>query len=170
MKKEILLRAVKLIYPEIKDGYYYNPLISGLVWENLEYVEPTLEQFQSKESEAILIEAKELKKIEINSQRDNIKSKNLFHKVGDEDHYFQRDIISNLAFLNAISGDTAVVGWVTAENKIIDISKSELISICDHIRNRDTRETILARKRKDLLETITTLEEVEAFDITQIIL
>jgi len=114
--------------------------------------------------------AKTIKKAEINALRDTRMAKDIPHKVNGIDHLFQRNIASNLAWINYLesSSEVAVSNWVTANNSIIDISQSDLISICAHIRDRDMQAVVQARRSKDLLETLTTIEEVQAFDINQV--
>jgi len=118
----------------------------------------------------VLERAKAVKKAEINALRDARMAKDVHHKVGGKDHLFQRNITTNLAWINYLESGSqvAVTNWVTADNSIIDISQSDLVSICAHIKDRDTQAVVQARKSKDLLETLTTIEEVEAFDINQV--
>ena len=126
-----------------------------------EYVEPY---------DVLLKQSKAAKKIQINILRDARMAKDIFHKVNGKNYLFQRNITANLAWINYLESesDVAVTSWVTADNSIIDISKNDLVSICAHIRDRDTQAVVQARKSKDLLETLTTIEEVEAFDINQV--
>lgn len=127
------------------------------------------QEFQKPEAQ-LIAEAKAAKKEQINNQRDANIARNVFYKINNQDHHFQRDIMANLAWVNNIEAmdDVAVSNWVTADNAIVSLNKADLLSICNHIRQRDTNEVIQARKRKDALYSLSTLAEVEAFDISQI--
>ena len=118
----------------------------------------------------LLQKVKDSKKEAINVQRDTNMAKNTLHRVAGKDHYFQRNVSANLAWLNTIdsSDNIAVTNWVTADNSIVDLTKTDLISICSHIRDRDTMEVIQARKRKDAVLALTSIKKVESYDITQI--
>jgi len=130
-----------------------------------------LEKPSFNPTEVKLEEAKEKKKTAINNQRDLEIKKDILHSIDNKDYYFQRDIVSQLAFINAIQSlsDVAIEDWITSDNTIVDINKADLISICNHIRLRDSQEIVQARKRKDAVELLETIEEVEAYDIIQII-
>lgn len=126
-----------------------------------------------KESEILAYElekAKEVKKSQINKQRDNNKNENILFAIDNEDYYFQRDIVSQLAFVNAIvsSDDIAISSWITADNSVVEITKSDLISICAHIKQRDDVEHYQARKRKDAVNALESIEAVENYDITTV--
>jgi hypothetical protein len=128
-------------------------------------------QVSDKEKSNIdLQKAKENKKAEINKQRDLARDKDISHTVNGKIYKFQRDIVDQLAFINSIVSmtDTAVDGWVTSDNSIVDLSKSDLISICNHIRLRDGNEVKQARKRKDAVNALTTISEVENYDINTV--
>ncbi len=185
-----IIEAIQKIYPTIKGGFIYwetqpnvcpetgnylgercweNP-IDGLAWENTEFEKPTWEQIEEKLIDVDLEAAKAIKRKEINGLRDSRMAKDVCHKVGGKDYLFQRNITANLAWINYLESgsEVAVTNWVTADNSIIDISQSDLVSICAHIRDRDTQAVVQARRSKNLLETLTTIEEVEAFDINQV--
>lgn len=124
-------------------------------------------EFSEKE---LLEKAKSTKIAQINAQRDANMAKNTLHRVDGKDHYFQRNVAANLAWLNTIDGsdDIAVTNWITADNCIVDLTKADLVSICSHIRDRDTMEVIQARKRKDAVKLLTSVKKVESYDITQV--
>ena len=121
--------------------------------------------------EELLQNAKDKKKAEINALRDLNKSKNIQYAIGGISYFFQRDIMSNMAFINNIASanDIAISGWVTAENLIVNITKYDLTEICALISERDSHESVQGRLRKDALKTLNTVEEVEDFDIKQIL-
>lgn len=171
--------AIKAIYPDFTNySYCYtkpcgSPLdnpIDGLIWKNTEFEKPTWEQIEEKLTNIELEAAKVVKKAQINAIRDNRMAKDIHHKINGKDYLFQRNITANLAWINYLESgsEVAVTNWVTADNSIIDISQSDLVSICAHIRDRDTQAVVQARRSKNLLETLTTIEEVEAFDINQV--
>ena len=71
MKSESIIKAIKLIYPQIQGGFVYwetqsngkpweNP-IDGLVWENTQYPKPTWAQIEPLLAEIELQKAKEAK-------------------------------------------------------------------------------------------------------------
>ena len=167
-------KAIKLIYPQIEGGYVFgeNPInpADGLIWENTELEKPTWEQIERKLADIDLENVKAIKKAQINALRDTRMAKDILGKVNGKDYYFQRNVTANLAWVNYLesSKDIVVTNWVTADNKIIDINQNDLVSICTHIRDRDTQAVIQARKCKDALEKLSTLAEVEAFDINQV--
>lgn len=175
-----VIEAIKKIYPEINGGFVYwetkycgtpwDHPSEGLIWENETFPKPSWEQIESNIYKTEIEEAKLKKKNEINALRDARMAKDVFHKVNGKDYYFQRNITANLAWINYLesSNDIAVTNWVTADNKIIDINQTDLISICAHIRDRDTQAVVQARRAKDALEKLTTLKEIEDFDINQV--
>lgn len=175
-----IIEAIKLIYPQIEGGFSYwktkydgsewENASDGLKWENPQFEKPSWDLILAKEAIVKLNEAKKTKCEKINSQRDSNISKNVAHEVQGQTYSFQRSITSQLAWVNAVESmeDIALENWVTADNQIISLSKQDLISICRHIRLRDTTETIQARKRKDAVNALSSIEEVESFDITQI--
>jgi hypothetical protein len=118
------------------------------------------------EAYALLISyLKEEKKSEINAQRDVNVSRSVLCKIGGNDHYFQRDIKAQLVWKTAKKSGTTYK-WITEGNEIVTLSVSDIESICNHIDLRDTIEHLQARKRKDAVNLLTTVEEVEAYDIT----
>ena len=175
-----VVEAIKLIYPGITGGFSYwetkydgsewKDPADGLKWENLDFERPSWDLILTKKSELELSEKKLAKCREINAQRDSNISKNVAHEVQGQTYSFQRSITSQLAWINAVESmeDIALENWVTADNQIISLSKQDLISICRHIRFRDTTEVTQARKRKDAVNALSSIEEVESYDITQI--
>jgi len=113
----------------------------------------------------LILHLKEEKKATINAQRDSNKLRSVLCKIGENDHYFQRDIKAELVWKTAKkSGKT--YKWITEGNEIVTLSVSDIESICNHIDLRDTIEHLQARKRKNAVNLLTTAEEVEAYDIT----
>ena len=89
-------------------------------------------QYRDKTQEELgadLERAKVSKINEINIQRDFNKEQDILHSVGGKDEYFDRNIVSNLAWLNNASADQAAI-WVTKENHEVELTKSDFISIC----------------------------------------
>ena len=151
--------------------------VAGMQWVDCDtsievgyyYVDDQFKKYL-KSDEEILLEIKKERRGLINEQRDDNRDKDVLHSIGGVDHYFQRDIISNLAWINNIQSmdDVAVSRWATSDNIFVDLTKSDLLSICSHIRERDSEEVYQARKRKDAIEDMETIEEIESYDITTI--
>jgi len=148
-----------------QQDFYYKQIVEWV--ENGGIIAP---EFTKEE---LLANAKATKKAEINALRDVNNSINLKHTIKkntpeESEHYFQRGITSKLALALASSSDT-ITEWVDANNIIVELTKDEVIAICAHISSRDTTEVKLARKRKDAVQVLTTIEEVKAFDINKVI-
>lgn len=176
-----IVKSIQNIYPEIKGGFIYwhskydgTPLDKpedGLRWDNPSFAKPSWDMIKQHSDILDLKETKDKKELEIDSKRDAELAKNILQRINNVDCYFQRDIASNLAWHNAIQGmksDDVLGLWVVADNSIVEVKKSDFINICAHIQERDTREIIQARLRKNAVNALTTIEEVEAFDITQV--
>jgi len=115
----------------------------------------------------LLEEAKKAKKKEINLQRDNNVNKPYKFVKDGKTYCLSRSIRNELAWLRFASKETAVP-WITDENEIIEINKTEFKSISIHLGDRDTNEFIQARLRKNIVDALTDITEVENYDITQI--
>lgn len=85
MKGNLVLEAIKIIYPSIQGGFVYwetqsnnepwqNP-IDGLVWENTQYLKPTWNQIEPLLSEIELKKAKEVKIAQLKINLDNASKK-----------------------------------------------------------------------------------------------
>ena len=154
----------------INDGESFAPFNSSLELEIQEWIAAGgIVEPEFTESE-LLQKVKDSKIQEINKQRDVNLNKNVSQTINGAIYQFQRSITSQLAWVNAVESmeDIALENWVTADNQIISLSKQDLISICCHIRFRDTTEVTQARKRKDAVNALSSIEEVESYDITQI--
>jgi len=117
--------------------------------------------------ELLISNLKAEKKAEINSQKETNISRSVLCKLGGIDHYFQRDVKAELSWKSAKkSGKT--YQWVTEGNTIVVLSELDIESICNHIDDRDTTESIQARKRKDALLLLKDAQAIEAFDIAQV--
>lgn len=169
----MLIETVK----EIQDIYLINSSISVPKDPKNKYFQEVIDWIASGgivqpefTDEELLQKAKDIKKLEINKQRDEAIDKDVLHTVGESDYYFQRSITAQLAWINAAQtmDDIVVNSWITASNAVVDLSKEDLISICNHIRLRDATEYFQARKRKDAVLALTTIEEVNDYDITQV--
>jgi hypothetical protein len=123
-----------------------------------------------------LKEVIELKKAEINKQRnDAIEAPYKFTKNGKV-YLLSRSIRSELAWLKFCGKDT-LVPWITDDNSEVEINKSEFKVITTHLGDRDTGEVLQARRRKNAVMAIKpsktktieeAIKEVEEFDIEQI--
>jgi hypothetical protein len=169
-----IINAIKKIYPLCR-GYAYfetkndgtaweNP-IDGLVWENTQFLKPTWQQIETKLNDIKLDEVREIKKAEINAQRNRNMSASVLHTKNGVDHYLQSNVLSRISWLENGNKDIETE-WVTDENEIITITKSDFKSISKRLGVRDTQEAVLGRKRKDAVEKLITVEAIEAYDIT----
>ena len=85
MNGNTILKAIKLIYPQIEGGYSFwenhaNPS-DGLVWENTQYPKPDWEDIQALIPQIELQEAKEAKLAQLKVNLDN-ESKKPFSLIG----------------------------------------------------------------------------------------
>ena len=85
MNGNTILKAIKLIYPQIEGGYSFwenhaNPS-DGLVWENTQYPKPDWEDIQALIPQIELQEAKEAKLAQLRVNLDN-ESKKPFSLIG----------------------------------------------------------------------------------------
>jgi hypothetical protein len=127
------------------------------------------------EIDAILLqEAKDSKKTEIKALRDAEFQKPLQIR-SNPDIYLKPQPQTNI-FLAAYSmADGAIKEWKPCDidgvmqDGFIEVTKEELISASNHYEERKTLEYNQCHKRIDAIEALTTIEEVEAFDINQII-
>ena len=115
MKGNLVLEAIKIIYPSIQGGFVYwetqsnnepwqNP-IDGLVWENTQYLKPTWEQIEPLFAEIELQDAKEAKITQLKINLDNA-SKKPFPLIG----------------VKQIDKDGKVIGTVNAFYNIQDFN------------------------------------------------
>ena len=115
MNSNLIIKAIKLIYPQIESGYAYwetqsnnepweNPT-DGLVWENQEYSKPTWAQIEPLLAEIELQDAKEAKLAQLRVNLDN-ESKKPFSLIG----------------VKQIDKDGKVIGTVNAFYNIQDVN------------------------------------------------
>lgn len=130
---------------------------------NLKWIKPTKEEIFNEIYRLDLIEAKKLKKQEIDNNRDILKNKSIEYTLNGIIYNFQRDIQSQLSFVTAISAtyEEIVLKWITEENHIVDVTKEDLINICVLIKNRDTAIYLNARNLKDHLFGLNSILEIE---------
>ena len=109
MNGNTILKAIKLIYPQIEGGYSFwenhaNPS-DGLVWENTQYPKPDWEDIQALIPQIELQEAKEAKLAQLKVNLDN-ESKKPFSLIG----------------VKQIDKDNKVIGTVNALYNIQDVN------------------------------------------------
>ena len=114
-----------------------------------------------------LIKAKLAKCAEINTQRDIEVTKPYKMTIDGKEHLFQVSINNDIAWIRNGDKDTST-DWITVYNEIISLTKLDYKNITSHMGARSTTQHILARKRKDKVLSLSTVEEVEDYDITQI--
>lgn len=115
MRGNLVLEAIKIIYPSIQGGFVYwetqsngepwQNLIDGLVWENQEYLKPTWAQIEPLLVQIELQKAKESKIAQLKANLDN-ESKKPFSLIG----------------VKQIDKDGKVIGTVNAFYNIQDVN------------------------------------------------
>lgn len=117
--------------------------------------------------------AKESKKAEVKALRATSLSADLLAKVIDgKSYYVKTDPEINLFQSAILLADDATRVWgcyVDGVKELIELTKSDLLNIAHHYEERKNQEYNLCDKRRAEINTLSTIEEVEAFDITQII-
>jgi hypothetical protein len=131
-----------------------------------------------------LNEVKDFKKQEINSLRDLNLTKTTPQTVGSnytleisgENKIFQvpsnlkSELESRIGYLkrqkvNGVNNPTAT--WIAEDNIICDLTIADFTALLDHVIYRTDFQFKQARLKKDALEALTTVEEIEAFDINE---
>jgi len=190
-----IVEAIRLIYPDIQGGFTYweteyncnnwqNP-VDGLVWENNNYPKPSWSQITEKINQLSLINAKKDKISKINNQRDSrliqntpqtlnvYQGTNLVSKQFQVNPacYAQWNARIKLLEERKASGEqNPTYPWIALDNEIYDLTLNDFKSLLSHLVDRENTEHIQARLRKDAVNVLTTIQEVEAFDITQILI
>jgi hypothetical protein len=189
-----IIKVIKEIYPEIESGFSYwetkydgSPLenpIDGLVWENKEYAKPTWGQIETKLRLVQLQEAKEAKKLEAEQfKKDQFGL--LLQVRSNPDYYLKPSPKENIFLASSDMAESATKLWRALDsggnrlfnidedgNKLsplfLELTKSELSNVSSHYEERKTA----AYHQFDLKafhidEILTTIEEVESFDVTK---
>ena len=108
-----------------------------------------------------LQDAKALKKTEVNAKRSTATLKPTFYNGSSYDPIFLLDIDSGVDRMS----DTATKLIITEENTEENLTKAELISRITHLRNRNTTLVQGGRIMKDAIESLTTVEDVNAYTV-----
>jgi hypothetical protein len=160
-------------------GYSINEDYDSLVWNDDNAVsKPSKQDLQDMWYDVLLTIAQNEVIGQINAKRDLDLSKDVLGEAEGKQYYFQRNLTAEIAWLNnrILSGDIisnediVTESWITSTNEIISLTKLELINICSHLRDRDNLLRIQARKHKDRVLALTTLEEVSSYDINEVII
>ena len=127
-----------------------------------------------------LKEVIELKKAEINKQREMIRNSLTDFTKDEKEYFFDRGILSrqSMAMAAITLGGNDTIDWVTDDNSIVSLTNEEILSICSHITSTDEREYKFARLRKNEIIALgevkegdsveERLTEVENYDITKV--
>jgi hypothetical protein len=151
----------------------------SLIWYDDNTVsKPSKQDFQDMWDDVLLIIAQNEVIEQINTKRDLDLSKDVLGEAEGKQYYFQRNLTAEIAWLNnrILSGDIisnediVTESWITSTNEIVSLTKLELINICSHLRDRDNLLRIQARKHKDRVLALTTLEQVSSYDINEVII
>lgn len=178
-----IIKAIQKIYPNIDGGITYweskydgSALDSpedGLIWENEIYSKPSWLEIEDALIEIALEEAKTAKKEEIIKARNSAFAKPL-HTRSNPDLYLRPQPQVNI-FLAAYSmSDGATKEWAPCDKDgniqdlEVEFTKEELVSASNHYEERKTTQYNQARKRCRAVDALTTIEEVEAYDITTV--
>lgn len=158
-------------FPEAK--YSTSEDYDSLIWHADNTVsKPSKQNLQDMWDDVLLIIAKNEVIEQINAKRDLALSKDILGTAESKSYYFQRSIQAELSWVNKIAqdDDIAVNSWITSTNEIVSLTKLELVNICSHLRDRDALLYIQARKHKDRVLALTTLEELSSYDINEAII
>lgn len=145
----------------------------SLIWYDDNTVsKPSEQELYDMWDDVLLIIAKKEVIEKINAKRDLALSKDILGMAESKSYYFQRSIQAELSWVNKIAqdDDIAVNSWITSTNEIVSLTKLELVNICSHLRDRDALLYIQARKHKDRVLALTTLEELSSYDINEAII
>ena len=116
--------------------------------------------------------AKESKKTEVKALRAASLSADLLAKVIDgKSYYVKTDPEINIFQSAILLADNASRTWgcyVDGEKELVELFKSELLNIAHHYEERKNQEYNLCDKRRAEIDTLSTIEEVEAFDINKV--
>jgi hypothetical protein len=151
-------------YKSIPEPYVEIEDIEQINDKQMCVIDGVYQEFIKPDSE-LLKDAKAKKKSEINDQRNKNMSASVLYRKNGVDHYLQSNVLSRISWLENGNKDIETE-WVTDENEIITITKSDFKSISKHLGARDTQEAVLGRKRKDAVEKLTNIKDVEKYDIT----
>lgn len=169
-------------FPEAK--YSTGEDYDSLIWHNDNTVsKPSKQDLQDMWDDVLLIIAKEEVIEQIHAKRDLALSKDVLGMAEGKQYYFQRRLYAEIAWLNNLmldailngktiisDNDVFIKNWITSTNEIVSLTKSELVNICSHLRERDDLLVIQARKHKDRVLALTTLEELSSYDINEAII
>lgn len=123
-------------------------------------------------NEELLNKAKEIKKTQIKNLRSTNLGKNLFAKTVDGvDFYVKTDPEINLFQSAILMSDNGIRLWgcYSSNGKaLLSFSKEELLNIASHYETRKNQEYNLCDLRREAVDNLTSIQEIEAFDITQV--
>jgi hypothetical protein len=186
-----IMEAIKLIYPKIQGGYVYwetkqdgsewpNP-IDGLIWENAEFAKPTWQQIETYLIQIELEEAKNKKISQIKALRDSNLAKPTPQTISYEGNLANKSFAltrDDLTLINVIIGDleekiangleNPTRDWTAIEGRFA-LNVGDFKSLRTHMVWRDELEYTQARLKIEEIKALTTLEEVENYDINKIV-
>ena len=118
-----------------------------------------LEKLTSPSEEELLLQAKALKKEEIEQKRDEVIEQDIeFNGEIFSNKKTDRDAISSFLSSN-LPKDFA---WIAKSNALVPMNKKALADLASLMFAKVNENTIKARRLKDRVEESSTLEEVEA--------
>ena len=164
-----------ILHHKFPDGKYScgGENYDSLIWHaDNPVAKPSEQDLQDMWDDVLLIIAKKEVIEQINAKRDLALSKDILGMAESKSYYFQRSIQAELSWVNKIAqdDDIAVNSWITSTNEIVSLTKLEVINICSHLRDRDALLYTQARKHKDRVLVLTTLEELSSYDINEAII
>lgn len=119
-----------------------------------------------------LEELKELKKKEIRKLRDSkFSEKILVKNIAGKDYYAATNPEINIFQAATLMADSETRDWgcyCDGNKELVTLSKDELLSLARHYEQRKNTEYNLCDKRRAAIDAMTTIEEVEAYDITTV--
>lgn len=168
MQANLVIQAIKEIYPSIQGGFMYwetqsngepwqNP-IDGLVWENQEYSKPTWAQIEPLLIQIELNNAKEAKIVEIRAKKEI----ELYKPVSymGKTFYASERASGNIIASLLLNGDNVV--WLDTNGDPVNMTKTEFQGLGIAIKNQRSAVYFIEAQKYIEINNATTIEEVEA--------
>jgi hypothetical protein len=186
------------VYWESKsDGSSWEKPIDGLAWENTEFTKPTWEQIETALLVVNLQEAKDKKRAEIKALRDSNLQKptpqTINYSGALSNRTFDIDVVRTLPLINSFLStlkekrqiwiddadfaqynrarfgiENPTRGFTDANGERLELGIDDFRSLKFHLDDRDEVQFNQYQARVNFLETLTTIEEIEAYDINTV--
>jgi len=147
-------------------------IVNGIT---IEFSEADYKEYADNQSRGELEKlpnAKIAKKEEIKQIRTKVLSTDLLAKVIDgKCYYVKTDPEINLFSSAILMADDSTRLWgcySDGKKKLIELTKSDLLGIAHHYEERKSQQYNLCDLRRQEVDSLSSLEEVEAFDINKV--